>query len=56
MTTLENSVLDTFGFVAFNSQQNKIIVSFRGTNGADIANWVTNMVYYRVQYHEIAGS
>ena len=56
MIIMENEVLDTFGFVAYNSEQNKIIVSFRGTNGADITNWITNIVYYRVQYFEVAGS
>jgi hypothetical protein len=48
ITFVENELLDTFGFVAFNGAENEIVVSFRGTNGADFMNWITNMVYYRV--------
>ena len=31
-------------------------MSFRGTNGADFLNWLTNIVYYRVQYEDIVGT
>jgi hypothetical protein len=45
---IENELLDTFAFVAYNSVDKEIVVSFRGTNGADFLNWLTNIVYYRV--------
>ena len=45
---IENELLDTFGFVTYNSRDNEIVVSFRGTNGADFLNWLTNIIYYRV--------
>ena len=45
---IENELLDTFGFVTYNKDDNEIVVSFRGTNGADFLNWLTNIVYYRV--------
>ena len=45
---IENELLDTFAFVTYNSDDNEIVVSFRGTNGADFLNWMTNIVYYRV--------
>ena len=53
---IENELLDTFGFVTYNSVDNEIVVSFRGTNGADFLNWMTNIVYYRVQYDNVIGS
>ena len=53
---IENELLDTFGFVTYNSVDNEIVVSFRGTNGADFLNWMTNIVYYRVQYEDLVGS
>ena len=53
---IENELLDTFGFVTYNSVDKEIVVSFRGTNGADFLNWMTNIVYYRVQYEDLVGS
>ena len=29
------------------------MLAFRGTNGADFMNWMTNIVYYRVQYADV---
>lgn len=48
--------MDTFGYTGYNSRDNEIVLAFRGTNGADFMNWVTNMVYYRVQYEDVSGS
>jgi len=53
---IENELLDTFGFVTYNSRDNEIVVAFRGTNGADFLNWMTNIVYYRVQYEDVVGT
>ena len=50
---IENELLDTFGFVTYNSVDDHIVVAFRGTNGADFLNWMTNLVYYRVQYEDV---
>jgi Lipase (class 3) len=50
---LENELLDTFGYVTYNEKDNQIVVAFRGTNGADFLNWMTNLVYYRVQYEDV---
>ena len=56
ISKIENELLDTFAFVTFNAKDNEIVVSFRGTNGADFMNWITNIVYYRVQYEDVIGS
>lgn len=50
---VENEVLDTFGFIGYNAKDNEVVLSFRGTNGADFLNWMTNIVYYRVQYADV---
>lgn len=53
---IENELLDTFGFATYNSRDNEIVLAFRGTNGADFLNWMTNLVYYRVQYEDVVDS
>ena len=50
---IENELLDTFGYVGYNSRDNEVVLAFRGTNGADFLNWMTNIVYYRVQYADV---
>lgn len=50
---IENEVLDTFGVIGYNPNNNEIVLAFRGTNGADFMNWMTNIVYYRVQYSNV---
>jgi len=55
-TKIENELLDTFGFVGYNQVDKEIVIAFRGTNGADFLNWMTNIVYYRVQYEDVIGS
>jgi hypothetical protein len=35
ITEVSNEAKDTFGYVAYNSKENLIIVSFRGTKGGD---------------------
>lgn len=52
-TRIENELLDTFCFVGFNAKQNEVVLSFRGTNGGNFKNWLTNLVYYRVQYDSV---
>ena len=39
--------------MGYNRVLNEIVIAFRGTNGGDFMNWLTNIVYYRVQYYEI---
>ena len=53
MTKIENELLDTFGIVGYNARDNEVVLAFRGTNGADFMNWMTNLVYYRVQYADV---
>jgi len=48
ITRIENELLDTFAFITYNTADKEIVVSFRGTNGADFLNWMTNIVYYRI--------
>ena len=43
VTKILNSVRNTFSFVGYDSNQNEIVVAFRGTNGADLENWMTNI-------------
>ncbi len=38
-----NSDRNTFGYAGYNPSTNQIIVAFRGTNGADIQNWISNI-------------
>jgi hypothetical protein len=56
MTRIENELLDTFGVVGYNQPSNEIVIAFRGTNGADFMNWMTNLIYYRVQYADVANT
>ena len=53
MTLIENELLDTFGIAGYNAKDDEVVLAFRGTNGADFLNWLTNIVYYRVQYADI---
>ena len=43
ITRIHNSTDNTFAFVAYDSTNSEIIVSFRGTNGVDFENWATNL-------------
>jgi hypothetical protein len=56
MTIVSNEAKDTFAFVAYNKDEDRIIVSFRGTNGADFENWVTNLDAVKTPYKDVAGA
>ena len=45
---------DTRAFVAYNEKDDEIVVAFRGTNGADYENWITNINGWRVPYKVLA--
>jgi hypothetical protein len=36
--------------VGYNKFKNEIVVAFRGTNGADLENWITNIKGVSTQY------
>ena len=38
-----NPIRNTFGYVGYNARSNEIVLAFRGTNGADLENWITNI-------------
>ena len=45
-----NSVRNTFVYVGYNNAKNEVVVAFRGTNGADLENWITNIKAESVAY------
>ena len=47
---------DLFGFVAYNSEDQEVVVSFRGTNGLDFKNWYMNMKTDKVPYSTLDGA
>lgn len=53
---VENPLLNTFGYTAYNAKDNEIIVSFRGTQMGTILNWISDLDYHRVQYKDLNGS
>ena len=40
---ITNSARNTFVFVGYDNDKNEVVVAFRGTNGADLQNWITNI-------------
>ena len=44
-TPIENSLLNTFGYTAYNSHDNEIVVAFRGTQIGTILNWISDLDY-----------
>ncbi len=47
---------DTFGFIAYNKIDKDLIVSFRGTNGLDIPNWIMNFKSEKIPYESVEGA
>jgi hypothetical protein len=41
---------DTFAFAGWNSKDNEIVLTFRGTNGYDIENWISNVKVLQRSY------
>lgn len=54
VTPIINNARGTYGFVGFNSHDNQIVVSFRGS--VNIENWVTNIDFKKTNYKNIAGA
>ena len=40
----------TFAYSGYVPSQNRIVLAFRGTNGADFQNWVTNIDAFRTSF------
>lgn len=40
---IHNKGRDTFAYAGWNSKDNEIVLSFRGTNGFDLENWISNI-------------
>jgi hypothetical protein len=55
VTGILNSVRDTFSYVGYNENQKEIVVVFRGTNGADFENWITNIEAVSSPYPGVTG-
>lgn len=53
---ISNGLLNTFGYVAYNEAENRIVASFRGTVMGTILNWISDLDFKSVQYHELEGS
>ena len=47
---------DIFGFVAYDSEDQEVVVAFRGTNGLDFKNWYLNMKTDKVPYEDVDGA
>ena len=46
----------TFGYTGYDNTNQRIIVAFRGTNGADLGNWITNLNANMEAYPTFAGA
>lgn len=55
-TPIINTNLNTFGYVAYNEQDNEIVVVFRGTQMTNVMNWVSDLDIHTVQYKTLNGS
>jgi hypothetical protein len=53
---IKNPVRDTFVYVGYNLAKNEVVVAFRGTNGADLSNWITNIKAVSSPYPGVAGA
>ena len=54
MTQINNEPKGTFGFVAYNADDNEIVVAFRGS--VNVANWVTNLDFIMKPYPGVTGA
>ena len=48
--------LNSFAYTAYDKGNDVIVVAFRGTNGKDLANWVTNLDARYEHYERISGT
>jgi hypothetical protein len=57
ITKLEDLSRAIFGMVLYNSQENEIAVTFRGTNGVtEIKNWGVNLQFSLTPYRNVTGA
>ena len=47
---IHNVGRDTFAYAGWNSHDNEIVLSFRGTNGFDLENWISNIKVLQRSY------
>jgi Lipase (class 3) len=47
---------DTFAYAGYNSKNDEIVLAFRGTNGADLENWITNIKGICSPYPGVTGA
>ena len=47
-----NTLRNTFVYTTYNRLDNEVIVVFRGTNGKDYMNWLTNSWGFKVEYEK----
>ena len=45
ITRIHNKERNTFGYAGWNSKDDEIVLSFRGTNALDAENWASNIKY-----------
>lgn len=56
ITNIINPVRNTFVYVGYNAGKNEVVIAFRGTNGADLENWITNIKGVSTPYPGVAGA
>lgn len=56
VTQIRNTKRDTFAYSGYNEAKNEVIFAFRGTDGADFQNWVTNINAFKTDFPVIPGS
>jgi hypothetical protein len=54
VTPVINNAKGTYGFVGYNSKDNEIVVSFRGS--VNVENWITNIDFIMTSYKNVAGA
>jgi len=47
---IHNAGRDTFGYAGWNSKAKEIVLAFRGTNGLDLENWISNIKVFMRTY------
>ncbi len=47
---IHNAARDTFAYAGWNNKDNEIVLAFRGTNGADLENWISNIKVFMKAY------
>jgi predicted lipase len=54
VTPVINNAKGTYGFVGYNTKDNQIVVSFRGSVNTE--NWITNLDYIQTPYKSVPGA